>query len=100
MDTLSEFRQRLNALDADLVRLLGERYEVCRAVAEYKREEGIPMMQPARVQEVKERSAQAAVRHGVDPEFARKLFGLIIEEACRLEDQIIDRSLDGATAKP
>jgi chorismate mutase len=35
--------------------LLGERFEVCRQVAYHKREHDIPMMQPERVVEVRER---------------------------------------------
>ena len=48
------------------------------------------MMQPGRVAEVKERCAQMAREHGIDPDFARQLYGLIIDEACRMEDEIID----------
>jgi chorismate mutase len=90
MDKLAGFRSELNAVDAEIVRLLGRRYGICRAVALYKREHGIPMMQPGRVAEVKERCAQMAREHGMDPEFARRLYGMIIDEACRLEDDIID----------
>jgi len=92
MDTLTQFRSDLNLLDEQLVELLGRRYELCRQVAHYKREQNIPMMQPARVLEVKERSARLAVLHGVEPEFARRLYAMIIDEACRLEDEIIAQS--------
>jgi chorismate mutase len=90
MDKLAGFRGELNAVDAEIVRLLGRRYGICRAVAHYKREHGIPMMQPGRVAEVKERCAQMAREHGMDPDFARRLYGMIIDEACRMEDEIID----------
>lgn len=90
MEPLKEFRLALNQLDEQLVALLGKRFEICRQVALFKREHGIPMMQPARVEEVKARSAAIASRHGVNPEFVRKLYGSIIDEACRLEDEIID----------
>lgn len=90
MEKLLAFRGELNAVDAEIVRLLGRRYAICRAVAVFKREHGIPMMQPGRVAEVKERCAQLAREHGIDPDFARQLYGLIIDEACRMEDEIID----------
>ncbi len=96
MPALTDYRQQINALDEQLVELLGRRYAVCRAVAQFKRENDLPMMQPARVGEVKERSAQLALRHDVDPDFARRLFGMIIDEACRLEDRIIDGTHSGA----
>jgi 4-amino-4-deoxychorismate mutase len=93
MDELSAFRSQLNQLDDEIIRLLGRRFDICRAVAEYKRAKGIPMMQPARVAEVKERCAELAVARNVSPEFSRRLYGLIIDEACRLEDAIIDRKV-------
>jgi chorismate mutase len=90
MDKMAGFRSELNAVDAEIVRLLGQRYGICRAVAHYKRQNGIPMMQPGRVAEVKERCAQLARENGIDPDFARRLYGMIIDEACRLEDEIIE----------
>jgi 4-amino-4-deoxychorismate mutase len=89
MDSLAALRLQLNTLDGEIVRLLGERFRVCREVGNYKRQNGIPMMQSARVAEVKERCARLAADNDVDPQFVRHLFGLIIDEACRLEDDII-----------
>lgn len=90
VDRLTHFRQQLNALDEEIVHLIARRFQVCRSVAHHKRDHGIPMMQPGRVAEVKERCARMAAGLGVDPEFARRLYALIIDEACRMEDEIID----------
>jgi len=90
MDAMTQFRVELNQIDEQLVTLLGKRFEICGQVALFKRASGIPMMQPARVAEVKERSAQLAASNGVNPGFVRALFGMIIDEACRLEEEIID----------
>lgn len=90
MDRLPEFRKSLNDIDRKIVSLLGERYALCRDIGLYKKENGIPMMQPSRVEEVKARCASLAAEHGVNPDFVRSLYGLIIDEACRLEDEIID----------
>ncbi len=90
MEKLSEFRSRLNILDENLLDLLGERYDICREVAKYKRAESIPMMQSARVKEVKERCAQLGIERRLEPAFVKKLYTLIIDESCRIEDEIID----------
>lgn len=90
METLNDFRCELDQLDQELVALLGRRFEICRRVAHFKQQHGIPMMQPGRVAEVKERSAGLAARHGMNPAFMRTLYAHIIDEACRLEDEIID----------
>ncbi len=52
---LEPFRRRLDLLDAEIAGRLGERFEVCREIALYKREHDIPMMQPDRVEQVRSR---------------------------------------------
>ena len=54
-DGLEPYRRRLDGLDDDIARLLGERFEVCRDIARYKRAHDIPMMQPDRVVIVRDR---------------------------------------------
>ena len=88
---LALFRDRINRLDAQLMDTLGQRLAVCEEVAHYKRAHGIPMMQPERVEEVKERCSALGAEKGLRPEFVRELYGQIIGEACILEDKIIDR---------
>lgn len=90
MEDLSNFRSALDRIDAQLIELLGQRFDVCRKVANYKRLYDVPMMQPGRVQEVLNRNAELAESHSVNPEFVRELYTLVIGEACRLEDEIID----------
>ena len=55
MSGLEPFRRRLDELDEQIARLLGERFSTCREIALYKRDNDIPMMQPDRVVEVRER---------------------------------------------
>ncbi len=93
---LAEFRERLNGIDEQLIGLLGERFEICQEVADVKKERGIPMMQSGRVDEVKARCKKLGEQHRVAPEFVEDLYTLIIGEACRLEDEIIDAT-DAAT---
>ena len=90
MKGLDEFRVRLNAIDDDLIELLGRRFAICREVANYKRVHDIPMMQSARVEEVKRRCADLGLKHNLDPQFTMSLYSLIIDEACKVEDEIID----------
>jgi len=87
---LDDYRAQLDGIDHQIMELIARRLDICRDVARYKKREGIPMMQPARVEMVKQRAAQKARGCGVDERFARNLYGLIIDEACRLEDVIID----------
>lgn len=89
-DTLEILRDDIDGLDAQLIEILGKRFEVCRKIALYKKITGTPMMQNGRVQFVKARAASQGVSHNVDAVFIGKLYDLLIAEACRLEDVIIE----------
>ncbi|MFJ8568131.1 chorismate mutase [Streptomyces sp. NPDC093514] len=87
---LQPFRERLEALDQQLAELVAARMAICCEVAEVKRANGIPMMQPNRVAAVREAYAARGERLDLSPDFMRSLATLLIDEACRLEDEIID----------
>ena len=92
MEQLSKYRVRLNEIDEGLIKLLGDRFEIIRAVGEYKKAEDIPMMQSKRVEEVKDRCATMGLEYDLDPQFVKSIWRLIIDEACRIEDIIIDEA--------
>jgi chorismate mutase len=52
------------------------------------------MMQPDRVKAVHERNAELARLNSVNPKLVQDLYTLVIAEACRLEDEIIDADQD------
>jgi chorismate mutase-like protein len=89
-DILETMRRELDAIDTALVDALGQRLALCRRIASYKREHGIPMMQPHRVELVKRRCAALGEQRGLAAQFMVELYTLIIAEACRIEDDIID----------
>jgi chorismate mutase-like protein len=92
MEKLSILRKELDKLDEQLMDTLVRRFAVCAEVARYKAEMNIPMMQPARVVEVKHRAGQRALAAGLEEQFGVKLYELIVEQACALEDRIIAQS--------
>jgi 4-amino-4-deoxychorismate mutase len=89
MSSLEPFRRRLDFLDGEIARLLGERFDICREVAHHKREHDIPMMQPERVIEVRERYLERGAEVDLPPEFTAALFELLIGATCKLEDELI-----------
>lgn len=87
---LEPFRRRLDQIDDEIARLFGERLQICREVAAYKSENGIPMMQPERVNVVRERYLARGAEHDLPREFSADLFELLIGTTCRLEDELMD----------
>jgi 4-amino-4-deoxychorismate mutase len=87
---LEPFRRRLDGIDDQIAKLLGERLQICREVAVYKSEHEIPMMQPERVKVVRERYLARGAEHDLPHEFSSDLFDLLIATTCRLEDELMD----------
>jgi 4-amino-4-deoxychorismate mutase len=46
-------------------------------------------MQPHRIAIVQQRAASYAAEHGIDADFLHRLYDLIIDETCRVEDVVI-----------
>ncbi len=90
MNGLEPFRARLDELDDQIARLLGERFEVCREIALYKREHEIPMMQPDRVVQVRERYLARGAEVDLPEDFTESLFELLIAATCKMEDELIE----------
>jgi chorismate mutase len=87
---LEPFRRRLDVIDDQIARLLGERLQICREVAVYKSEHEIPMMQPERVRVVRQRYLDRGAEHDLPREFSSDLFDLLIATTCRIEDELMD----------
>jgi chorismate mutase len=86
---LEPFRRRLDGFDAEIARLFGERFAVCREIALYKREHNIPMMQPERVAEVRARYLARGAEVDLPSDFTAALFELLIGATCKMEDQLM-----------
>ena len=91
MEKLQNFRRRIDSIDEKIIRLISERLEICKEVAEFKSENDIPMMQPERVKEVLRKRKELADELQINPLLIENIYKLIVEEACALEDEIIER---------
>ncbi len=97
-DALATLRERIDRVDEQLMSTLAERTAICREVAEHKRAQGIPMMQPDRVTEVEARWALLAAERGLDEDFARALARSVVAESCRVEGAMLSEGARGTGA--
>jgi 4-amino-4-deoxychorismate mutase len=88
---LEPFRQRLDVIDDQITRLLGERFDICRDVAVYKSRQEIPMMQPDRVKVVRERYLARGAEVDLPEDFTADFFDLLIAATCKAEDELMER---------
>jgi chorismate mutase len=88
-EDLEHLRAHLDALDQILLDTVRDRIRCCVRIADVKRRDSVPMMQPHRIALVQERAASYAAEQGLDAGFLRRLYELIIDETCRVEDLVI-----------
>lgn len=91
---LEALRAELDHIDERLLATLRARIECCVRIAQHKRQCGIPMMQPHRINAVQHHAARYAAKHHIDPAFLRQVYDLVIGETCRVENLVI-----GGTSK-
>ncbi len=80
---LAELRARIDQLDAALLQLLRDRFDVTEQVGRHKKDVGLPPADPGREQVQIERLRSMAAELGLDPGFSEKLLRLIIDEVIR-----------------
>ena len=74
---LNELRLEIDKIDDELVRLFGQRMEVSARIADYKKENGLPILVPAREREKLQDVAQKA---GEDmANYTRVLYSMLFE---------------------
>jgi chorismate mutase-like protein len=93
-EKLEKFRAELDAIDTQVIEVLARRFRTCCIIADYKRKNGINMMQPHRILSVKQRTAKMGAERGISVEFLDKLYDLIIEEACRIEIDVMETEME------
>ena len=85
---LSSLRQSIDNIDAALVHLLAERFKATQRVGHLKAAEGLPPADLGREAEQIERLRRLAQESGLDPVFAEKFLGFIVEEVIRHHEEI------------
>lgn len=91
MEVLKPYRRQIDELDAQIVHLLKQRYDVIRKVAGVKARENIPPYIQARVDEVRENARALAKEEGIDSSFIADLYAQLIWHSCELEQKLIDQ---------
>lgn len=63
---LNHYRREIDKIDSELVRLFQARMDIAAHIADYKKEKGLPILQPAREQE-KLQALSALCRENLQP---------------------------------
>lgn len=97
---IAEWRERIDKLDRELVRLLSERQEAVSSIFSSKLEGASGIRDKEREAEMLDRIRSVATEQGVDPYFAEKLFRDIIEQSLHYQTwSLVDHQNDTRGAK-
>jgi len=87
-ESLEQYRQSIDNIDAALVYMLAERFKITQAVGRFKAENALPPADPGREERQIERLRRLAADAQLDPVFAEKFLRFIIDEVIRHHRQI------------
>ena len=86
---LEDYREKIDAVDEKLIALFAERMELSCAIAEYKKENGLPVLDASREEAKLNRVAEqspAELR-----EYTRRLYALLIELSRDYQRELIGK---------
>ncbi len=86
---LKPYRDKIDAIDDQVLALLKQRFEVVKDVIQIKTTQGIPASLQDRVDEVHDRNVETAKKIGLPEDFASKLYSFIIDYTCAHEAVIM-----------
>lgn len=79
-ESLEQYRQSIDNIDAALIHMLAERFKITQAVGRFKAEHDLPPADPTREDRQIARLRELAAAAQLDPIFAEKFLRFIIDE--------------------
>lgn len=79
-EELLALRERIDAIDEEILRVLARRFEATREVGKLKARENLDCVDPVREREKLDRLTSQAADHGLGDDFVHELFQMIFRE--------------------
>jgi chorismate mutase len=87
---LEKLRQQINHLDDELLQLLGQRMKIADKIGEFKRNNGITILQTNRWNEILERAFRKGEALGLSNEFITKYFDAVHMESINHQNKVMN----------
>ncbi len=94
-ENLGVLRKQIDRIDDELLDLLAKRMSVARDIGRYKREHGMPVVQPGRYNNLMQNRVDTAVALDMSEEFIRNFLAAVHEESVRQQLEICSPAGDG-----
>lgn len=82
---LESLREEINNLDKEMLDILEERFEICKEIAEIKKEQGMPVEDKKREDQIIQNKVNCT---SLDSKFVKNLFALIFAESKSMQEKI------------
>ena len=89
MDNIDDLRERINAIDDELLRLFNERAKLALAIGRMKKSQGLPIRIPSREEQIIMR-VQEENPGPLSPTSIARLYEQLIQESRTLEEEDAD----------
>ncbi len=86
----ANYRDKIDAIDGEIIALLARRMNVVREIGEIKKEKGLTVFQPFRYKETMERCAAVCKEYNLDAEVVKDIFEAIHSESVRMQLNIVN----------
>lgn len=84
-DDLDIYRNQINNIDSQIIKLIAERNNVSLNVGEYKKQHDLPIYVPEREAKLKEDHTRLAEENKVSPDMINEIFDIIINNSKNLQ---------------
>jgi chorismate mutase len=85
-EDIQKLRKKVNEVDENILRLLGERSEICRSIGLMKKENGIPITDTARESEVFANIRGKAPDFGLDADQVEAIYRQIVNMCSSVQE--------------
>jgi chorismate mutase len=86
MEDIQKLRKRIDELDEQILRLLGDRSEICRSIGLLKKEQGIPIIDEYRENQVYTNIRAKAADFGLDADQVEAIFRQIVNMCSSVQE--------------
>lgn len=90
-EDLADLRHQIDEIDDKILEILAKRMRISGEVAQYKKENGISVLQATRYDEILTKRSEQGIQLGMSAEFVSKVFEAIHAESVRKQIEIINK---------
>lgn len=85
MQDLAKYREQINNVDEELLKLLAKRFAVVEAVGKYKKMHGMAVVDRFREEEIIQKLIKKAAEHNISEDLVQTIWRAIFEESYKKE---------------